>query len=85
MVRYRSVSFSTGLCPYEPDNRTGSRHQEDVITRDMNTKPKPRRLAALVAVLALAGALGGCVIYPAGGYYGGGYYHYHHWGHDRWR
>jgi hypothetical protein len=47
---------------------------------------KPRRLAALVAVLALAGALGGCVVYPAGGYYGGGgYYHHHHWDRDGWR
>ena len=58
------------------------------MTRDTNTPSKPRRLAAVVAVLALAGALGGCVVYPAG-YYGGGYgygYHYHHhWDHDDWR
>ena len=54
------------------------------MTRDTNTKSKPHRLAALVAVLALAGALGGCVVYPAGGYYGGGYYH-HHWDRDGWR
>jgi hypothetical protein len=47
-----------------------------------NTKSKPRRFAALIAVLALAGALGGCVVYPAGGYYGGGY---HHWDHAGWR
>jgi hypothetical protein len=60
------------------------------MTRDTNTKSKPRRLAALIAVLALAGALGGCAVYPAGGYYGGGYYgggyhNYHHWDHDHWR
>jgi hypothetical protein len=54
------------------------------MTRDPHTKSKPRRLAALVAVLALAGALGGCVVYPAGGYYGGGYYH-HHGDRDGWR
>jgi hypothetical protein len=55
------------------------------MTRDTNTKSKPRRLAALIAVLALAGALSGCVVYPAGGYYGGGGGYYHHWGHDGWR
>jgi hypothetical protein len=60
------------------------------MTRDTNTRSKPRRLAALIAVLALAGALGGCVVYPAGGYYGGGYYgggyyHHHHWDRDDWR
>jgi hypothetical protein len=59
-------------------------NQEVVMTRDTHTKSKPRRLAALVAVLALAGALGGCVVYPAGGYYGGGY-HGHYWGHAGWR
>jgi uncharacterized membrane protein len=53
------------------------------MTRDTTTKSKPRRLAALVAVLAIAGALSGCVVYPAGGYYyGGGYHAHHHWG---WR
>jgi hypothetical protein len=66
------------------------------MTRDTNTKSKPRRLAALIAVLALAGALGGCVVYPGGGYYGGGYYgggygyyggyhHERHWDRDHWR
>jgi hypothetical protein len=59
-------------------------NQEVVMTRDTNTTSKPRRLAALVALLALAGALGGCVVYPAGGYYGGGY-HGHYWGHAGWR
>jgi len=54
------------------------------MTRDTNTKSKPRRLAALVAALALAGALGGCVVYPAG-YYGGGYHYHHHWDRDGWR
>ena len=53
------------------------------MTRNTSTKSKPRRLATLVAVLALAGALGGCVVYPAGGYYGGGYHH--HWDRDGWR
>jgi hypothetical protein len=65
-------------------NPAGRRHQEVVMTRDTNTKSKPRRVAALVAALALVGALSGCVVYPAGGYYGGGY-HYHHWDHDGWR
>lgn len=55
------------------------------MTRDTQSKSKPRRLAALVAVLALAGALGGCVVYPAGGYYGGAGYHYHHWDRGGWR
>jgi hypothetical protein len=59
-------------------------NQEVVMTRDTKTPSKPRRLAALVAVLAIAGALSGCVVYPAGGYYGGGYYH-GHWGHPGWR
>jgi hypothetical protein len=59
-------------------------NQEVVMTRDTNTKSKPRRWAALVAVLAIAGALSGCVVYPAGGYYGGGY-HGHYWGHAGWR
>jgi hypothetical protein len=59
-------------------------NQEVVMTRDTNTTSKPRRLAALVALLALAGALGGCVVYPAGGYYGGGH-HGHYWGHAGWR
>jgi len=41
------------------------------------------------AALVLAGLLGGCVVYPDGGYrgYGGphmGYWH-HHEGHDGWR
>ena len=56
------------------------------MTRDTDTKSKPRRLAAFVAVLAIAGALSGCVVYPAGGYYGGGgHYHGHYWGHAGWR
>ena len=54
------------------------------MTRDTNTKSKPRRVAALVAALALVGVLSGCVVYPAGGYYGGGY-HGHYWGHAGWR
>jgi ATP adenylyltransferase/5',5'''-P-1,P-4-tetraphosphate phosphorylase II len=59
-------------------------NQEVVMTRDTKTQSKPRRLAALVAVLALASALSGCVVYPAG-HYGGGYYHSHYWGHTGWR
>jgi hypothetical protein len=58
-------------------------HKEVMMTRNANIASKPRRLAAVIAVLALAGALGGCVVYPAGGGYYGGYGHYHH---DRdWR
>jgi hypothetical protein len=54
-----------------------------MMTRATKTQSKPRRLAAVVAALALAGVLSGCVVYPAGGYYGGGYHHAHHyWG---WR
>jgi len=45
-------------------------------------QPKSRRLAAVAAVLALAAALSGCVVYPAGP----GYYGHPHWHHDRdWR
>jgi hypothetical protein len=61
----------------------GPGQQEVVMTRNANTKSKPRRVAALIAALALAGALGGCVVYPAGGYHGGygydGGYHHHYW------
>jgi hypothetical protein len=50
------------------------------MTRNSNSRSKTRRLTAVIAALALAGVLGGCVVYPAG--YGYGYrYHY---GHD-WR
>ena len=55
------------------------------MTRNVKTRSKPRRLAGVIAALALAGALGGCVVYPAGpgyGYYGGGY-HYFGGFHDR--
>jgi hypothetical protein len=83
MLRHRSVSFGGGLSPYEPPDWAGSGQQEVIMTRNTNTKSKPRRVAALIAVLALAGALGGCVVYPAGGYYGGGYHH--HWDRDGWR
>lgn len=56
------------------------------MTRNAKSRSKPRRLATLVAALALAGALGGCVVYPAGygyGYRGGdygyhGFYGFHH-------
>jgi hypothetical protein len=44
---------------------------------------KPRRLAALIAGIAMAAALSGCVIYPAGP---GFYYHHDRGWHDRdWR
>jgi hypothetical protein len=46
------------------------------MTRNPNSRSTPRRLAAVIAVLALAGVLGGCVVYPAGYGYG---YHYHYW------
>lgn len=42
-----------------------------------NARSKPRRLATVIAALALAGALSGCVLYPAGPGYGYGY-HYHY-------
>lgn len=52
------------------------------MTQNANTRSKPRRLAAVIAALALTGVLSGCVVYPAGpGYYG---YHYHHDG-GYWR
>lgn len=49
------------------------------MTQIANTRSKPRRIAAIVAALALAGLLGGCVVYPAGP----GYYHAHYYGY--WR
>lgn len=69
------------------------------MTQIAPTRSKTRRLAAVVAAFALAGLLGGCVVYPAGGYYygnrgyygggyGGGYYAPYHrmdWDHDGWR
>jgi hypothetical protein len=51
------------------------------MTRKTNTQSKPRRFAAVVAALALAGLLGGCVVYPAGP----GYYHPHYGYHGYWR
>jgi hypothetical protein len=45
------------------------------MTRIANSPSKPRRLAAVIAALALAGVLSGCVVYPAGPGYG---YHYHY-------
>lgn len=60
------------------------RAKEIVMTRKLATASKTRRFSAVVAALALAGLLAGCVVYPAGpGYYG----HPHYW-HDRdrdWR
>jgi hypothetical protein len=50
------------------------------MTHDTNTKSKSRRLAALVAVFALAGALCGCVVAPVGpGYYGHAHYDRGYW------
>jgi hypothetical protein len=49
------------------------------MTRNTNSSSKPRRVAAVVAALALAGLLSGCVVYPGGP----GYYHPHHYGY--WR
>lgn len=55
------------------------------MTRKLAAASKTRRFSAVVAALALAGLLAGCVVYPEGGpgYYG----HPHYWhGHDRdWR
>ena len=51
--------------------------KEVVMTRNSNSRSKPRRLAAVIAALALAGVLGGCVVYPAG--YGYGYRYHHDW------
>jgi hypothetical protein len=50
-----------------------------MMTRTTKTHSKQRRLTALVAALALAGVLSGCVVYPAGGYYGHGYHAHHYW------
>lgn len=54
-----------------------------IVERIFGQDIKPRRIAMLAAVLALAAGLSGCVVYPAGpGYYG----HPHYWHHDRdWR
>jgi hypothetical protein len=48
------------------------------MTHEQNTKSKPRRLAAIVAALALAGALCGCVVEPVG-YYGHPHYYHGYW------
>jgi hypothetical protein len=47
------------------------------MSRIANAKPKTRRLAAVLAVLVFAGALGGCVVERGPGYVG-----VHHWHHD---
>lgn len=46
------------------------------MSRIANAKPRTRRLAALVAVLVFAGALGGCVVEKGPGYVG--VHHLHH-------
>lgn len=46
--------------------------------------PRFRRCLPIIA-LALATVLGGCVVYPAGGYREDGYgYGHHHRHYDRW-
>ena len=50
------------------------------MSRQEKPQPKSRRLAAVAAVLAIAAALSGCVVYPAGpGYYGHPHYWHHGW------
>ena len=54
----------------------------DTLNTAAKLSSKPRRIAAIIAGLALAAALSGCVVYPAGP----GYYHGYYWHHDRdWR
>jgi hypothetical protein len=47
--------------------------------KDMLTRlSKPHRIVAFIAGIAMAAALSGCVVYPAGP----GYYGHHDYGHD---
>lgn len=53
------------------------------MKRLLHRRPKSRRILAVAAGIALAAALSGCVVHPAGPGYYHPYYHYHH---DRdWR
>jgi hypothetical protein len=59
------------------------RAEEIIMIRKRSRDLKPRRIVALCAALALAVALSGCVIYPAGpGYYHPYFFHFDH-DHDR--
>ena len=51
------------------------------MTRNDHRTKKVRHFSAVVAALALAAALTGCVVYPDGpgyGYYGHPHYYWHH-------
>ena len=48
--------------------------------RKQQVTAKARRFSAVVAALALAATLAGCVVYPEGGYY-----HHHYWHERDWR
>jgi hypothetical protein len=54
------------------------------MTHKQDTAKKARRFSAVVAALALAAALTGCIVVPDGGprY---GYYHPHYWHGRDWR
>ena len=57
--------------------------EETAMTRLLHRRPKSPRFLALAAGIALATALSGCVVYPAGPGYYHPHYHYHY---DRdWR
>lgn len=51
--------------------------------RKQQVTAKARRFSAVVAALALAAALTGCVVVPEGPHYG--YYHHHYWHERDWR
>jgi hypothetical protein len=45
-------------------------------TMNRNTHLTARRLAAMAALLLAGASLGGCIVYPDGGYYRPYHYHY---------
>ncbi|HKT16911.1 MAG TPA: hypothetical protein VJR47_02635 [Stellaceae bacterium] len=49
------------------------------MKRMLHRRLKSPRIVALVAGIALAAALSGCVVYPAGPGYYHPYYHHHDW------
>lgn len=49
------------------------------MIRKLGRGLKPRRIAAVAAALALAAAVSGCVVYPAGPGIYHPYYHHHDW------